>query len=370
MKHYILIFLCLFLSKVSYAQFDLTASSSTGYESNILRSPSRIIQDDELLESEDIYRNSIYQDVMVNLKYRREARQSVFRLSAKAQKRFFYSESESNRLIMDLKAKYRLDLGETSNWENEVQYFNKDQNGLDADQNELGTTFGYNVLNIDSKFNFRFYKNNRSYIGLHYGKKNFDPTEIREVSYNKYGITMGFKNVTWHNHLLRSFGVNASFINRKYDINTLNEDDEFSLENRTWNYINARGFFKIELTKAWTIYPSVTYEKRIDDSDGRFGYNEITPKFYISYTNEKLDTNLSASYSKRNFTDLIVNDNDLLSYDYFRLKLNTDYKLSNHWSLTSQVYVINRKSNNVDLNSVTFRSYENFYAGVGIQFSF
>ncbi|NRB59615.1 MAG: hypothetical protein HRU50_06675 [Winogradskyella sp.] len=370
MKHYILTLLCLVLSSFSYSQIDVSVSSLSGYESNILRAPNQIFIDDELLSEDEIYKSSFYQDIVGHLKYKKEARKSLFKISVKPQKRFFFSESESNRLIADFKLTYRLDIGKNSSWENSTQYFIKDQNGLDADENELGTTFGYNVVNLDSKLNFRLFENNRSFIGAHYGKKNFDPTETREVSYYKYGVNAGFKTVKWKNHLLRSSGINASFIQRQYNIETVNEDDDFNKEHRTWNLLSVRGFYKMQLSKTITIYPSLAYTKRLDLSDDRFGYNEITPKLYVSYSKEKLNLSLLASYAKRNFTDLIVNDNDLLSYDYLRLKCNTSYKFSNHWSFVSQAYFIDRGSNNENLSSMIFRSYNNYYLGIGLKYTF
>ncbi|MGV6832374.1 MAG: hypothetical protein ACWA5P_12530 [bacterium] len=370
MRTYILLFFCLFSSQLMVGQFNLDVSSLSGFESNILRVPDQLLDDDELITSDELYRSSYFQDVIATLEYEKEMRTSVLNIFFKPQRRFFFSESDSDRLILNLKVNYTLDISKYKSWENEIQYYQKDQNGLDADENELGTTFAYNLVNVDSKLNFRLYKSNRSFIGLHCGKKNFDPTETREVSYHKYGITAGFKNIKWTNHLLRSFGFTSSLIQRKYDITSIDEDEIATNGNRTWNYINFKGYLKIEMIKGLILYPSISYENRIDQSDNRFGYTELEPKLFLSYKNERIDTSVSVSYSKRNFTDLIVNQNDLLSYDYIRLRFNLSYKVSDKLALIANTYFINRESNNNDLSAVTFRSYNNYYAGLGIRFAF
>ena len=369
-KHYIQLFLCLCVSNLISAQFEVSASTLSGYESNILRVPDRLLIDDEIINDDELYQSSFYQDVIAYLKYTRESRKSEFNISAKPQRRFYFSESDSDRLLLDLKTSFKLDIGKTSSWQSEAQYYLKDQNGLDADENEVGASFAYNVLNFDSQLNFRLYRSNRSFVGVHYGKKTFDPTETREVSYHKYGVNLGFKNVKWKNHLLRSYGITSSFIQRKYDIGTRSEDDEFVTENRTWNYLNTRAFFKIELSKFWTLYPSLTYEKRLDQSNERFGYNEWTPKVYLAYEKDKFKMSISGSYTNRRFTDLTVNESELLTYDYIRCKVNLSYRLFNNISIISQAYYINRDSNNSDLSATTFRSYSNYYAGVGLKINF
>lgn len=362
--------LCLFLSNKAIAQMQVSTSTLSGYESNILRFPDQLLVEGELLGASELFKSSYFQDIKASIKYTKESRKSIFKISTKAQKRFYFTEAESNRLLADFKVNYKRYFSRYTSWENSAQYYIKDQNGLDADENEIGGSFGYKLFNMDSKLNFSLFKSNRSFISAHYGEKKFNPTETRNVSYSKYGLKAGFKNIKWRNHLLRSYGFTAAFIQRQYAIESSNEDDGFTSENRTWNYINTRAFFKIELTKEWTLYPSLTYEKRLDQSDTRFGYNEITPKIYLSYSGEKISASVSGSYTQRNFTDLVVNESDLLNYKYFRLKLNTSYKISNSWSIISQAYIVNRETNNASLNTVAFRSYNNYYVGFGLQFNF
>ena len=61
MKYYKL-FLCLFVSSIMTAQIDFNASTLSGYESNINKVPSSLLSGGDLLEKEDLYMNSAYQD--------------------------------------------------------------------------------------------------------------------------------------------------------------------------------------------------------------------------------------------------------------------------------------------------------------------
>ncbi|WP_143569831.1 hypothetical protein [Tenacibaculum agarivorans] len=357
-------FFCLIVN----GQFDVSVSSLSGYEKNINRITDRFLNDEnELLTSESLHQNSFYQDVGIEVKYTKRFRRSKFKVVFSPENRFYVMESSSNRLLINSKLFYTYDFSRKTQWKNNIQYKIRDQKGLDADANELSATFGYNLLNINSGLHFRLYKSNRSFITINYARKKFDPTETRRLSYNKYRINVGFKEIKRKRRLLRSYGFTLGFSNREYSIE--NHVDEENTT-RTWNYVDLSAFYKIQFHEKLMLNSRLLYESRIDKTNAQFGYQQIKPALTLQYTSTKFMAKLVNSYTYRQFKSLRVNTNELLRYDYFRSRVEVNYMLSKKLSLLGEFSLIDRRSNNLDISATAFRSYHTNYVGVGLKYSF
>ncbi|MCD2258352.1 DUF2860 family protein [Psychroserpens luteolus] len=368
MKHSFF-FLFLFAIGLSSAQVDLSVNTLSGYEYNINRSPETLFEDSELVDKEDLIFSGFYQEIGVRLRYSKELKSGVFKAYLTPKRRFFIAEPELNLLLLRSGLKYTHTFKKKLKWESGINYTIKDREGLDLDENELSVPLGYNLLNVKSGLHLRLYKNNRTQFHLHYGKKNFNASENRTTSYNKYGVSVDFKTIYWKNHLLYSYGIAAKFFHRDYV--TLNEEEASEIS-RTWQYINFELYYTISLNKKWTIKPSIDYQKRIDATNDRFGYNQIRAGLNLNFKSEKFKNSINFSYNNRRFDMLQAENNsgasiDNLKYDYLRVRYNADYKLNDKLSLISEAYLVNRASNNDNQNTTTFRSYQNFYVGIGLR---
>ncbi len=371
MKYYTTL-LCLFFSAITSAQIEISVSSLSGFEANIYRTPDQFVEDDILLNKEDLHLNSIYQDVNTRFKYTKTWRYSTLKGYFTPKGRFYFSEPELNQLTLNAKLHYKYNFKNNLKWETNLIYRLKNRSGQDLDQNELGIPFGHSLANISSGLHFRLYKNNRTYAIANYGYKSFDKTSTRKVSYYKYGLDLEFKNILWKSHLLHSYGVTLGFNNRDYDITTFQNNTN---RTRTWQYFKLGVFYKLPLNKQWSIKPMLSFEERIDKTNNQFGYKQIKPQLEINYRGEKFTGNFRANYTKRTFKTLTAQDIEeeeigVLNYDYLRLKFDFEYKLNTNFSLASEVYALHRKSNNLNLNTTAYRSYNNNYVGIGMRYKF
>lgn len=371
MKYYTAI-LCLFFTTITTAQIDVSLSTLSGYETNINRYPEQFIKNGILLNKEDLHLNSMYQDVSAKFKYTKAWRHSVLKGYFTPKGRLYFSEQELNQYILNARLHYKYNFEHNLKWETNAMYRLKDRSGQDLDQNELSIPFGYSLANISSGLHFRLYKNNRAYAVANYGYKSFDKTSTRKVSYYKYGLDLEFKNILWKNHLLHTYGVTLGFSNRDYDITTFQNNTNSS---RTWQYFKLGAFYKLPLNKQWSIKPMLSFEERIDKTNNQFGYKQIKPQLEIEYKGEQFLGKLSSSYRKRIFKTLTAQDIEeeeigILNYDYLRLKFDFEYKLNTNFSFVSEVYVLHRKSNNLNLNTTAYRSYNNNYVGIGMRYKF
>lgn len=366
------LFLCLFVSSIMTAQIDFTASSLSGYESNINKAPKTLEMNGDFLDKEDLYLNSIYQDVIFRFKYSKKWGQSSFGAYITPEVRYYFSETEANQLIFNSRLTYKYTIKKNLRWENSFQYKIKDREGQDLDENELSVPFGYNLLNLNSGLRFRLYKNNRSFVRLNYGSKKFDNSNSRSVQYNLYGFNGEFKNIKWKNHLLHSYGIIFGYTNRDYKIINFSNN---SNGNRTWKYLDAGIFYKLPINKQWFMQPEISYQKRTDKTNDAFGYSQIRPEITISYETARLLAKLNTSYTKRGFDNLNAeNSNNVvigaLDYDYLRIRGDVEYNINNKLSFVFEGYLLDRKSNNTNVTTTAYRSYTNSYVGIGLRYQF
>lgn len=371
MKYYPLI-LCLFLSSILSAQVDFSATTFSGYESNILQVPDLLEVNGELLEQEDLYANSAYQEMILRFKYSKEWGKHSFAAYVTPELRYYFSESDLNQTIFNARLAYKYNIKKNFRWENSVRYKIKDREGQDLDQVELSVPFGYKLFEMTSGLRFRLYKNNRTFVKVNFLSKDFDNSSTRSVMYNLYGINTEFKNIKWRNHMLHTYGIKLGYNSRDYQITNFSDN---SSGDRTWNYFDVGIFYRLPLSKKLYIQPELSYQKRMDETNDRFSYNQIRPELTVSYRSARFEAKVITSYTNRSFSNITAADEDGnnvgdLQYDYLRLRTNLEYTFSNKLSLVFESYLIDRNSNNTDITTQAFRSYVNNYVGIGLKYNF
>lgn len=371
MRYYTVI-LCLFLSSHSIAQLDVTASTFTGFETNINQVPDQLELNGDFFEQEDLYMNSAYQDLVVRFKYKYNWKNNSLTFYLTPDIRYYFSEAESSQTILNTRISHKYMIRKNFNWENSIQYKIKDREGQDLDQVEIGIPFGYKQFKASTGLRFRMSKSNRSLVRVNYMSKDFDNSNSRSVMYSLYGIDAEFKQIKWRNHLLHSYGVKLGYDHRDYAITNFSNN---SNDDRTWTYFNASIFYRLPFSKKFYIQPELAYLNRNDQTNNRFSYSQIRPELNLVYKTARFEAKVTTSYTGRTFSTLIADNIEgdpvgQLEYKYFRLRANMGYNLNNKWSLLLEGSIIDRNSNQTDITTSAFRSYLTQYAGIGFRFNF
>lgn len=361
-------------SNTIYGQIQVSTETSTGFESNIYKAPNSLFSDDTdlLMRRESLVTESLYQDALFKFSYRFKDRDNDFKFSMNPEYRYYFDATGANRFVLNSRANYTVRLKRRLEWESDVHFKLRDQKGQDLDQNELNTTLGYRQLNAFSGLNFRWYKNNRSFVRLEYRYKDFYKSNTRSIAYHRYGISTGFRHLDWKDGMLHSVGIEAAFYHRKYNIVSRATGQT---SNRVWQYLNVALSYRLPISQHWNVTTGFAYEKRMDQTDDRFGYNQFRPSIKLQYKTTKLNLRLTSSYSLRKFNELVA-ENSLedevgnLKYDYLRLRFTGSYQLNDTWSIIGEGYLIDRASNNTNVFTTAFRSYNSYYAGIGIRYTF
>ncbi|WP_298510136.1 hypothetical protein [uncultured Kordia sp.] len=361
-------------SNTIYGQVQVSTETTTGFESNIFKAPNSLFSEDTdvLMQREALVTESLYQDALFKFSYRFKDRNYDFKFSMNPEFRYYFDAPNAKRLLLNSRANYTMKLKRRLEWESDVHFKLRDQKGQDLDQNELNTTLGYRQLNAFSGLNFRWYKNNRSFVRLEYRFKDFYNSNTRSIAYHRYGISTGFRHLDWKDGLLHSVGIEAGFYHRSYDIVSRATGQT---SDRVWQYLNVALSYKLPLSQHWNLTTGFAYEKRMDRTNDEFGYNQFRSSIKLQYKAEKLNLRLTSSYSLRKFNELVAENSEenevgLLKYDYLRLRFLGSYQLNNNWSIIANGYLIDRASNNTNVNTTAFRAYNSYYAGIGIRYTF
>lgn len=361
-------------SNYIHAQIQVSTETTTGFESNIYKAPNSLFSDDTdlLMRRESLVTESLYQDALFKFSYQFKDKNNDFKFSMTPEYRYYFDAIGANRLLLNTRANYTMRLKRRLEWESDVHFKLRDQLGQDLDQNELNTTLGYRQISAFSGLNFRWYKNNRSFVRVHYRYKDFYKSNTRAIGYHRYGISTGFRHLDWKDGLLHSVGIEAGFYHRSYNIVSRATGQA---SDRTWQYLNVALSYKLPLSQNWNLTTGFAYEKRIDRTNDEFGYNQFRPSIRLQYKTEKLNLRLTGSYSLRKFNELVAENSQedevgLLEYDYLRLRFTGSYQLNENWSIIANGYLIDRASNNTNVFTTAFRSYNSYYAGIGIRYTF
>lgn len=362
----------LLISITVFSQFKISVTSLTGYEDNINKAPEEYLADKVLKTKEDLHQSSFYQEGKFFLDYKerwRKVRLSVF---FRPEFRYYFSEKNSNRILLNTGVAYLYSFNKNYRWETTLGYKLKDQEGEDLDEPELSTPLGYNTLAITTSLHTRLYKNNRTFIKVSYDIKDFDKSATRDVFYGRYGASLRFQNrhrVAGKRH---TAGFRASFYNRDY---TLEYYKRNRIRNRTWQYLSAGIFYNLPLNNGLSLYSALDFEKRMDVTNKKFGYNEYEPSLGLGYKDKRLATRLTATYTSRKFDSLKASTTEVrhfgnLNHKYVKLTLKGAYKLNKKVHIVTNNYLFDRKTNNTRISTKSNRSYNKFYSSVGVKYNF
>lgn len=371
MKIYHSILALLFTSLVT-AQIEVKFSTYSGYERNINRAPTILDNGDDILEKEDLYMNSMYQDAIVSFKFLKTWKKSSLTAYLTPEVRYYFSEFDASQTILNSKIYYKYSFKKNLRWDSSFQYKIKDREGENLDQNELNLPFGYKLFTLNSGLRYRLFKNNRSYTKLVLGNKKFDNSASRSVAYRFYGIETEFKNIQWKNHLLHSYGVELGYSKRDYSITNFSDN---SNGDRNWNYLDASVFYRLPFSKKMYIEPRVSYQQREDKTNSIFGYHQIRPEVLFRFQTKKWDYKMNINYSFRRFDNLTAENEDEdpignLTYQYLRIRSSLEYEFKENLNFLVDLSILDRTSNNTNITTTAFRSYSNNYVGIGLRYNF
>jgi len=367
--------LCFFLATNLYAQLKTTIviESLTGYENNIFKSPKSFLNSNgELLTDKQLYESSFYQTGDLKFIAKKEWRKQSISFRINPRGNYYYSENDASYFTIYSGIKYENILSKKTKWQIQSRYNFRNRKGDNVDGSELNFPLGYGHFDFSTGMHYRLYKQNRSFIKIIYGNRNYKKTNTNEISYNSLGVNTIFRNVYKRDAGWHSYGIEASFINKYFQQKNQVENTN---EKFNWKDVSVGAFYRYPVTKKLDVKPLFTFKKRIDSKNDKFTYTQLKPSLNIAYKTTKIHFDVIGSYVNRKYKTLEATNTDWnklgkLKYTYYQLKVVAKMKLNKKLSVVSKSYINNRTSNKTNMKSIYFRDYNYYYTGIGLKYTF
>lgn len=352
-------------------EFELETAS--GYAYNIFRSPSSFFDGDEVLNEDELYRSSFYQDISFKGMFTKSWENQSLSLRVNPRGRLFYSDSDATYYTIYSRLRYENEISNKTKLQVTSHYNYRDREGENLDDNELRTPLGYRHYDISAGLFFRLYRQNRSFLKVEYGNRNYQDGETNDLKYDYYSVQTVLRNVFkkpagWH-----SYGIEVEYEKRLFD-RTYYEDPTLN-ETRDWSYLTLEPFYRWPITNKWRLRGGLEWSKRTDNDNGTFTYNQLRPSLELRYKTESFMVEAVGSYANRDYEQLNATNTNgevlgKLNLKYYRLRANMDKKIGKNLYLTATAYTTNRVSNRTNGTTTAFRSYDYFYGGIGLKYRF
>ena len=367
--------LMLLVSVHSFAQIqtNVTVETLSGYENNIFKSPKTFRNNAGVtLGKDSLYTNSFYQDLGVRAVFKKPWKKQSLSLRINPRGRYYYSENDASYFTLYSGLSYVNKISRKTDWFASARFNIRDREGENVDGSELRFPLGYRFYDITAGTNFRMYRQNRTYAKVFYGNKDYNETDRSDLAYDFVGANTIIRNVFRRPAGYHSYGVELNYVH-KFFTNSKNASGAVN-EKFTWRDFSSELFYRYPVTEQWQLRFSVAYKGR-NDSEKKFTYGQYKPALSIRYKTTDLLLNLTGNYVSRTYKTLraTASDNsDLgkLKYQYYQLRLEGELKLNKKLSIITNSFLNTRDSNKTNINSIYFRSYKTFYAGLGIRYRF
>ncbi|MEL6809849.1 MAG: hypothetical protein AAFP76_00750 [Bacteroidota bacterium] len=350
---------------------DLDLETQSGYEQNIFRFPKTFFDEeqDTLLGPQETYRSSLYQSVNFRLLFTKTFGKQELTFRTNPQGRYYFEDEEASYYTLYNRLRYQNRLSRKTQWNVTARFNFRDRDGENLDDSDLRFPLGYTHLEISSGLNFRAYKQNRSYLEVRSGNRNYKDATTDALQYNFLGVHFTYRNVFKRVTGYHSYGVEIEATQRSYSRVYIDPDRETDRFN--WFYTSVEGFYRCPIAKNWQLRPSLIWTRRKDNKE-TFSYSEIRPGASIRYNESRFSMRFNASYTLRNFDVLRATDSDntdlgALRFGYTRFRLEASYPIAKNMYLEFDGYWNGRNSNRTNVNKLFFRSYEYYHAGFGVK---
>lgn len=374
------------------AQWDkkFKASLYGGYEHNIFLSPNTLVRDGEQLFAEDLLTSGFFEGISLSGDFEKKFEDGRWKLGFATSGANFHTNPNANKYTLNLKASYRKKYKKGRYLEIAPSLARRSQNGINESDGVLRTTFSYTRFNLPAHLDFylgdkKWFKTETGYTFKGYDKNDLGEKVSYHAVYTRFRYSKKWQKDLTTSKLIFSGGLEYRHytdleaeeeegVEEEEENETVNRPNNpivFIAEERQWFFYRASLEYNVEKSNTPWEYTFGIYYVGRGDSEGRFGYNEVSPGLSFQYKTNKFTLTGSAKYSFRKFATLEVGDQaSLLRYNYVRtnLRLSVPLGKKRFWYVKGDL--TNRVSNRSENTSTAFRGYFNSMIETGITIRF
>lgn len=383
MKRSITLTLTCFSVIVGYGQITHThkIALGSGNEWNAFLSPGTLVEDEEISSREELWDNGTYQSLSFKNSLKIEGEKYRLKFKVNGSLGIYQTEQNSNRFTYRLGASYRLKYAPKKYFEFAPELFRKRREGINADNAVLTTPFSYTLF--QAPVGLDFYLGNKAWLKTKTGYlyKNYDKTHGEELYYQAPFFEASISKKWDSKNAVKKISFSSATQFRKYQtlslINAPEDEEEPEEENiyregsRNWTYQFSNLVLDISGKESNQKLGIGLYHISRIDANKRSTYHELGPGIQYQTKSAKAGVKASLRFTIRSYERLAPgSDNDTpLQYQYLRGNIELNHALGKRSQIYCRGNIVNRKSNNPNLESLNFREYFNGYAEMGIRWT-
>ena len=373
------IILFLFLPVLLSAQNQLSGyiSQQLGLEKNPLRNPSSLFTEDgELFESEELTPLLFQSNTNFYLRWQRKWEKVSFGFKPKLSYVWYPSMTETNLLRVNLEQQLSFKL--TKKWTlYQTAFWQKRQrNGADLAEEVFTLPRSYNQKGLSAGLQYKWNKHWLVDWENTILNRQFFTEEDTETFYNGWKSSLELKGRWRKADVLKKFYARLQYEQRNWErIRFFEEEEEEEevevLSTTLMIYSRFRTGVSIALNDQLEWRPYLEILNR-NSSVNRQDYMNYKLGFALSWEKDKFSIDWKPAVSRRIFASLSPDSSSTtnLAYWYWSNSLQLNYQLASNWEVYLLWSHMNRDSN-FDLEDArTFRSYQQYYMGIGVKFRF
>lgn len=353
-----------------------------GNEWNAFLKPSTLLDEEgETLFKSELWDNGTFQSASLRNSFKIEGDKYRLKFKLNGSLGIYQTQQNSNRYTYRVGASYRLKYAKKKYLELSPELYRKKREGINTDNAVLTTPFSYTLVKIP--LGFDFYLRNKAWLKTQVGYLHKDYDKERgemlyyQAPYADVVISKKWESGNVTSKLsLKSTTQIRDYRTRSIVFNHDEEDEEFDETefrdgSRDWRYQFTN--IQLDITKnegRSNVILGLYHTSRID-ANRRSTFHEIGPgvQYEVSSAKAGLKTNLR--YTVRNYERLApgAGNDTPLQYKYLRANIELHHRLGTASDFYVKGNVVNRSSNNPNLDTLSFREYFNGFVELGLRWS-
>lgn len=348
-------------------------SMGIGNEWNAFLSPSKLLEEEETLTIQDLWDNGTFQAFVFNNSFKKEGEKYRIKVKANGSLGIYQTEQNSNRYTYRLGASYRLKYASKKYFEFAPEYFRKRREGVNTDNAILTTPFSYTLFKAPIAFDF--YLGNKAWLKTQMGYlyKDYDKASGEKLLYKAPFFESTISKKWESNTQVKKLSLSSLTQIRKYETRSreIDEEDEVIFEDgfRNWTYQFTELTLDLSKQDDSRSFGMGLYHTSRIDSDGSSTFHEAGPGMKYQIKSNKMTVKTSVKYTFRNYVRLSPGtENEIpLQYKYLRANLELDFAIAKSGGIYAKGSIVNRTSNNPNVDLLSFREYFNGFVEVGMK---
>ncbi len=359
----------LVLSSATSAQLSIDTGVQSGYSWNIFKNPDMLVEQGDTLGRTDLWKNSSYNELFLNMDYLKNWGKSRLKLSGDVETNIYHQQTSAQRNNYRAAISYRSNFARRKYFEIAPEFTRRQQDGVDQSDLVFSTRLSY--LQFEVPLHLDFYMGERAWFRFEgkYRYREFDEFNNSQTSYNMYFLE-GLYKKRWDG---KSISTTLEFVGEaSYRTQQSEEfgEGDIALDLSTRDFLRAdaggalsfssiNDRFEIEFPVTWTYF--------VDRPTNALNYTEFEFGVESTFSIHQSELNVGLDRSIRNFSNFTVQDGSLLEYGFWTASVDIKVPVSGKMFFELKGNYQLRDSNRARLTTSAYRSYETSYIQTGIR---